>query len=399
MQLSELIKTADTQLLTVTKRQNVVMQSGSGVRMKDTEGNEYLDFVGGWAVTCLGHSPKVIVDALTEQANKLVNSSPSYYNLPMLEYTKLLVDNTCLDRVFFASSGAEANEGAIKLARKYGQKQKDGAYEIITTTNAFHGRTLTTMSATGKAIWKDLYEPKTKGFKQAEFNNLDSVKSLVNKNTVAIMLEPVQGEGGVNVASHEFMQGLRKICDKEKILLIFDEVQTGFGRTGKLFGYQHFDVEPDIMTLAKGIGGGFPLSALMAKEFLNIFEAGDQGATYSSQPLAMAVGKAVLQELLDENISAHCELMGEYLHQSLNELSKDYVIDNIRGHGLLIAFDVGSDIAGDISKQCFSDGLLINACKSYSLRLMPPLIISKSEIDEMLAIVTQYLTPINYKAV
>ena len=391
MQLSKLINTADTQLLTVTTRQNVVMQSGSGVRMRDTEGNEYLDFVGGWAVTCLGHSPKVIVDAITEQAQTLVNSSPSYYNLPMLEYTKLLVDNTCMDRVFFASSGAEANEGAIKLARKYGQKQKNGAYEIITTTNAFHGRTLTTMSATGKAIWKDLYEPKTKGFKQAEFNNLDSVKALVNKNTVAIMLEPVQGEGGVNVASQEFMHGLRELCTQEKILLIFDEVQTGFGRTGKLFGYEHFNVEPDIMTLAKGIGGGFPLSALMAKEFLNIFEAGDQGATYSSQPLAMAVGKAVLQELLDKNIAEHSLAMGEYLKLQLNELAKTQQITNIRGHGLLIAFDVSQDNASEISNHCFQHGLLINACKPNSLRLMPPLIVSKDEIDEMLAIVQQHL--------
>ena len=391
MQLQELIQIADTKLLTVTKRHNVVMQSGSGVRMRDTEGNEYLDFVGGWAVTCLGHSPKVIVDAITQQAKELVNSSPSYYNLPMLEYTKLLVDNTCLDRVFFASSGAEANEGAIKLARKFGQKHKNGAYEIITTTNAFHGRTLTTMSATGKAIWKDLYEPKTKGFKQAEFNNLQSVKDLVNENTVAIMLEPVQGEGGVNVASQEFMQGLRDLCDQEKILLILDEVQTGFGRTGKLFGYQHFGIEPDIMTLAKGIAGGFPLSALMAKEFLNIFEAGDQGATYSSQPLGMAVGKAVLQELLDKNISDHSHEMGQYLKQCLDELSKTYKITNIRGEGLLIAFDVGSDIAGDISNKCFEDGLLINACKPYSLRLMPPLIVKEAEIDEMLEIVVKYL--------
>ncbi len=391
MQLQELINTADTQLLTVTKRKNAVMQSGSGVRMRDTEGKEYLDFVGGWAVTCLGHSPKVIVDAITQQANQLVNSSPSFYNLPMLEYTKLLVDNTCLDRVFFASSGAEANEGAIKLARKYGQKHKNGAYEIITTSNAFHGRTLTTMSATGKAIWKDLYEPKTKGFRQAIFNDLDSVKNLVNKNTVAIMLEPIQGEGGVNVATQEFMRGLRELCDQENMLLIFDEVQTGFGRTGKLFGYQHFNVEPDIMTLAKGIGGGFPLSALMAKEFLNIFEPGDQGATYSSQPLAMAVGKAVLNELLEKNISKHSALMGEYLTLQLNELAKNYSITNIRGYGLLIAFDVSQDNAAEISNNCFNQGLLINACKPHSLRLMPPLIVTKDEIDEMISVLKQFL--------
>jgi len=391
MQLQELIDTAETQLLTVTNRHQVVMQSGQGVRMRDTSGKEYLDFVGGWAVTCLGHSPQVIVEALSNQAELLVNSSPSYYNVPMLEYTKLLVDNTCLDRVFFASSGAEANEGAIKLARKYGQKHKNGAYEIITTTNAFHGRTLTTMSATGKPKWRDLYEPKTKGFKQAVFNDLESVKSLVNESTVAIMLEPIQGEGGVNVANLEFMQGLRELCDEHKLLLILDEVQTGFGRTGKLFGYQHYGIEPDIMTLAKGIAGGFPLSALMAKEFLNIFDPGDQGATYSSQPLAMAVGKAVLQELLDKNIADHAREMGQYLKLKLNEMAEAYAISNIRGDGLLIAFDILHNNAAEISNKCFDDGLLINACKPNSLRLMPPLIVKKNEIHELVHIIKKYL--------
>lgn len=390
-QLSELIQIADSQLLTVTTRKPVVMQEGQGMIMRDTTGNSYLDFVGGWAVNCLGHSPRVIIDAINDQARALINSSPSYYNLPMLRYTKLLVDNCCLDRVFFASSGAEANEGAIKLARKYGQKNKNGAYEIITTTNAFHGRTLTTMAATGKAAWKDLYEPKTKGFKQAIFNDLESVRSLLTENTVAIMLEPVQGEGGVNVASQEFMQGLRDMCDQNGLLLILDEVQTGFGRTGKLFGYQHYGIEPDIMTLAKGIGGGFPLSALLAKEFLNIFEPGDQGATYSSQPLAMAVGRAVLKELLSKNIATNSERVGNYLIGRLQAMSEIYDISNIRGKGLLIAFDVSQNNANEISDLCFADGLLINACKPNSLRLMPPLIVTQEDIDEMLSILETHL--------
>lgn len=392
--LEDLIDIADKQLLTVTKRQNAVMVSGSGMRQCDTEGNEYLDFVGGWAVTCLGHSPRVIADALREQSETLVNSSPSYYNLPMLEYTKLLIDNCCMDRVFFASSGAEANEGAIKLARKFGTKQKNGAFEIITTMNGFHGRTLATMAATGKAIWDDLYEPKVSGFKKGTFNDFDSVKSLVTDKTCAIMLELVQGEGGVNVATQEFVQGLRELCDAENILLIFDEVQTGFGRTGKLFAYEHYGVEPDIMTLAKGMGGGFPVSALLAKEHLNIFEAGDQGGTYSSQPLAMAVGKAVLQELLDKDISEHASRMGDYLKDRLNELAKTYYIENIRGEGLLLAFDVcpnDESLANEISQQCFEQGLLLNACKPYSIRAMPPLIVTKTEIDEMLAILTPLL--------
>ncbi len=389
--VSQLIEKAEKNLLTVTTREAAVMVSGQGMRMRDTSGKDYLDFVGGWAVTCLGHSPAVIATALSEQSQRLVNSSPSYYNLPMLEYAELLIDNCCMDRVFFASSGAEANEGAIKLARKFGAKMKNGAFEIITTINGFHGRTLATMAATGKSQWDDLYEPKVSGFRKAIFNDLESVKAQINENTCAIMLELVQGEGGVNVATPAFINGLRELCDQENILLIFDEVQTGFGRTGKLFGHQHYDVEADIITFAKGMGGGFPVSALLAKEHLNIFEPGDQGGTYSSQPLAMAVGKAVLQELLNKQIPEHAADMGAYLQSRLQELSAKYVIDNIRGQGLLLAFDVGQDEAGEISAKCFDNGLLINACKPYSIRLMPPLIVTKAEIEEMLEILSQHL--------
>ncbi len=391
MDTKALIDIADTRLLSVTPRPEIIMAKGRGMEMKDLEGNTYLDFVGGWAVNCLGHSPDVIATTLADQSKILVNSSPSFYNLPMLEYTKLLVDNSCLDRVFFTSTGAEANEGAIKLARKFGTKHKNGAFEIITTNKGFHGRTLTTMAATGKKEWEDLFEPKSKGFSKAKFNDADSVEALITDKTCAIMIEPIQGEGGVNVASQEFIQALGTLCDENNILLIFDEIQTGMGRTGKLFCYEHFGVEPDIMTLGKGIGGGFPLSALLAKEELNIFDPGDQGGTYTSQPLAMAVGQAVLRELLDKDLPAHAERMGELIQDRLTALSVDYEIENIRGKGLLIAFDLTHTLGGDLVAACLKEGLLINAPKERSIRLMPPLVVDEPHIDQCFRIIKNHL--------
>ena len=263
---------AKKHILFTANRPEIVMDHGEGMYLWDTDGKKYLDFIGGWAVTCLGHSPKAIQRALIEQSNKLINASPTFYNQPMIEFAKLLTENSCFDRAFFASSGAEANEGAIKLARKYGAKHLNGAFEILTTINGFHGRTLATMSATGKEQWKNLFAPKVPGFKHIPFNDLDSVIANISSNTCAILLEPIQGEGGVFVADRDYIKELRKVCNEKKILLIFDEVQTGFGRTGKLFAYEHFGVEPDIMTLAKGIGGGFPLSALLTKDKYNIFD-------------------------------------------------------------------------------------------------------------------------------
>lgn len=273
----ELLNEANKSILFTTNRPNIVMERGEGVYLWDTDGKSYLDFMGGWAVTSLGHCPTVLKEVLTKQINTLINASPSFYNKPMIEFAKLLTDNSCFDRVFFTNSGSEANEGAIKLARKYGSKFLNGAYEIITATNSFHGRTLATMSATGKKAWDKLYEPKVPGFKHVEFNNIEAIKESINPNTCAIMLEPIQGEGGVHEFTKGYVDALKALCKEHKILLIFDEVQTGIGRTGSLFAYENFEVEPDIMTLAKGIGGGYPLSALLVKESLNIFEPGDQG--------------------------------------------------------------------------------------------------------------------------
>lgn len=388
---SSLLKTAETRLLFTAQRPDIVMAHGKGMELTDTRGRTYLDFVGGWAVNALGHCPDVLVEAIQTQAATLINASPSYFNTSMIAYADLLVSHTCLDRVFFTSTGAEANEGAIKLARKYGSKQKGGAFEIITTIKGFHGRTLATMAATGKPEWEDLFEPKPLGFKKAVYNDLNSVRQLVTDQTCAIMIEPVQGEGGVIPATPEFIRGLRQICDDTGCLLIFDEIQTGMGRTGTLFAYEHYGVRPDIMTLGKGIGGGFPLSAMLACDALNIFDPGDQGGTYTAQPLAMAAGLAVLKELLDKDIPAHAGKMGRQIKERLADLAVTYEIENIRGMGLLLAFDLTRTNGADLVAACLDKGLLINAPKERSIRLMPPLIVNQAQIDQMFDILVPCL--------
>ena len=373
-------------LLFTANRPEVVMEKGTGMYMWDTEGKKYLDFVGGWAVNCLGHCPAVITEALTKQAETLVNCSPSFYNPQMLKFARLLTETSCFDKVFFTNSGAEANESAIKLARKYGSKSKSGAYEIITTINGFHGRTLATMSATGKKHWEPLFAPKVSGFVHVPFNDAEAVRKAVSENTCAVLLEPIQGEGGVNVADASYIKELRKICDDNNILLIFDEIQTGIGRTGKMFAYEHYGIEPDVMTLAKGIGGGFPLSAMLTKKQFDIFDAGDQGGSYSSQPLAMSVGFAVVSEVIKSNLPLHAHNMGLYVISKLEIIKEKYKLSNIRGMGLLIAFDLNISKAAQVAAECLKSGLAVNSPQPSTIRLMPPLIVKEAEIDEMLSI-------------
>ena len=387
----ELLAEAKRSILFTTVRPEVVMEKGEGLYLWDTDGKKYLDFVGGWAVTSLGHSPAVIAKALARQSKVLVNASPSFLNIPMIEYARLLVNRSCFDRVFFASSGAEANEGAIKLARKYGSLYRDGAFEIITTVNSFHGRTLATMSATGKKKWKNLFEPKVPGFIHVPLNDLAALKAAVNSRTCAVMLEPIQGEGGVFEVDFDYIRQLRQLCDEQGILLIFDEVQTGLARTGKLFAYQHYGVEPDVMTLAKGIGGGFPLAALLVKERFNIFEAGDQGGTYSGQPLAMAVGLAVMQEVLEKNLVDNAAMQGEYIQKKLRELAARFQLTNIRGKGLLLAFDLPTEQGAEVVAACLRQGLLVNSPQPATIRLMPALIVNTAEIDWMTEILANVL--------
>ncbi|MDP4094891.1 MAG: acetylornithine/succinylornithine family transaminase [Bacillota bacterium] len=391
MNNSELLESARNKILFTAERPEIIMDHGKGMYLWDTEGKSYLDFIGGWAVTCLGHCPDVMKNTLIEQADRLINASPSYYNKPMLQFARLLTDYSCFDRVFFTSSGAEANEGAIKLARKYGSKYLNGAYEIITTVNGFHGRTLATMSATGKKHWEALFAPKVSGFIHVPFNDINSVLKVVNEKTCAIMLEPIQGEGGVNTADTGYIQSLRKICDDNGILLIFDEIQTGLGRTGKLFAYEHYGIEPDIMTLAKGIGGGYPLSAMLTKEKFNVFEPGDQGGTYSAQPLGMAVGFAVVNEIIEKKLPQKAEIMGQYIFDRLFEIKEKYGFENIRGKGLLLAFDIKNEKGPEIVNECLKKGLLLNSPKSSSIRLMPPLVVQKEDVDNMICVLESVL--------
>lgn len=391
---NNLLDIAKKSILFTSKRPDVIMEKGKGMYLWDTDGKEYLDFIGGWAVNCLGHSPEAIEKALSHQSRELVNASPAFYNKPMILLSKLLTENSCFDRVFFTTSGSEANEGAIKLARKYGSKYLNGAFEIITAINSFHGRTLAAMSATGKEHWKTLFEPKVPGFKHVPLNDIDQMYSTITPNTCAIMLEPVQGESGVFAAEESYIKALRQICDEKKILLIFDEVQTGVGRTGKLFAYENYGIEPDIMTLAKGIGGGFPLSALLTKEKYNIFDAGDQGGTYTGQPLAMAVGIAVMEEVIKSNLSLNAKLQGEYIVKKLNEIKNEFKFKDIRGQGLLIAFDLSEPKGTEIVNECLSSGLIINSPRPSTIRLMPPLIVSQDDIDKMISMLKNVLSKV-----
>lgn len=373
-------------LMYITNRPDLVFERGEGSWLFDHHGKKYLDFIQGWAVNCLGHCPPEIRDALAEQAGRLINPSPAFYNGPMVELAGLLTDHSCFDRVFFANTGAEANEGAIKLARKWGRLNRGGAHEIVTFNHAFHGRTLATMSASGKAGWDTLFAPQVPGFPKAEFNDLASVEALIGPATVAVMLEPVQGEGGVIPADPGFLEALRELTRARGILLIVDEVQSGMGRTGKLFAYQHAGIEPDIMTLGKGIGGGVPLAALLARKEVCCFEAGDQGGTYNGNPLMTAVGVAVMKRLTAPGFLAGVEARGQHLARRLEALSDKHGLKGERGAGLLRALVLADDRGPALVRAAMElapEGLLLNAPRPHLLRFMPALNVSDAEIDRM----------------
>ena len=378
----------------ITQRPDVIMVEGKGSWLTDNNGKRYLDFLQGWAVNCLGHGNPGMIAALNAQAKKLINPSPAFYNEPMIGLSNLLTANSCFDKVFFANSGAEANEGAIKLARKWGQLNKNGAFEIITFDHSFHGRTLATMSASGKPGWDTMFAPQVSGFPKADLNDLDSVKKLVTDKTVAIMLEPVQGEGGVIPATKEFMVALRKFTKENNILLIVDEVQAGCGRTGTLFAYQQFGIEPDIMTLGKGIGGGVPLAALMATDAVACFVPGDQGGTYNGNPLMTAVGISVIEQLLAPGFLDSVKTKGELLKSELLKLSTEFSLEGERGEGLLRALMLGQDIGAklvELARDRSPEGLLINSPRPNLLRFMPALNVSNDEILQMCNILRELL--------
>jgi acetylornithine/N-succinyldiaminopimelate aminotransferase len=378
-------------LMDVTTRPPHTMVAGAGSWLTDDGGKRYLDFVQGWAVNCLGHAPPVIAAAAAKQVGMLISCSPAYYNAPMLELAGLLVEHSGLHKVFFTSSGAEANEGAIKLARKWGEKFRSGAYEIITLQNSFHGRTLATMSASGKPQWGPLFEPKVPGFVKVPINNIDAVSHAITNNTVAVMLEPVQGEAGVVPATIEYLQVLRVLTKERGILLILDEVQTGIGRTGSLFAFQQAGISPDIMTLGKGLGGGVPLAALLADSAVSCFDHGDQGGTYSGNPLMTAIGCAVFNEVSKSEFLCSVVENGEYLRKQLQQFSSEFSLGEVRGAGLLLALAIPSGNASEIASKAFDLGLLINAPQVNVLRFMPALNVSKSEIDLMIELLREVL--------
>ena len=381
-------------LMDITARPLAVFTRGEGSFLWDDNGKRYLDFIQGWAVNCLGHSPPVIAEALAAQAKLLLTPSPAFYNGPSLKLAKALIDRSCFDQVFFANSGAEANEGAIKLARKYGARHRSGAYEIITFEGAFHGRTLATMSASGKKAFEPLFEPKVSGFPKALLNDLASVERLINDRTVGVMLEPIQGEAGVWPATDQFLHELRDLTKAHGLLLIVDEIQTGIGRTGTLFHYEHADIEPDIMTLGKGIGGGVPLAALLATEAASCFEHGDQGGTFNGNPLMCAAGLAVLQRVADSDFLKSIVDTGLYLESELQRMSARHGLGEVRGRGLLLALDLRHPIAASIVAQAFEDGVLLNAPRPDALRFMPALNVTRNEIAGMIDCLDAVLTKV-----
>jgi acetylornithine/N-succinyldiaminopimelate aminotransferase len=367
-------------LMDITARPQAVFVRGEGAYLWDHTGKRYLDFVQGWAVNCLGHSPPVVADALAAQARRLLTPSPAFYNDASLKLANALVENSCFDQVFFANSGAEANEGAIKLARKYGSKHRGGAFEIITFEGDFHGRTLATMSASGKKAFEPLFEPKVAGFRKARLNDLASVEALISDNTVAVMLEPIQGEAGVWPATDQFLRELRALTKEHGLLLIVDEIQTGIGRTGKLFHYEHAGIEPDIMTLGKGIGGGVPLAALLATSHASCFEHGDQGGTFNGNPLMCAAGLAVLEQVSQLEFLKSAVDAGLLLESELQRLSARHGLGDIRGRGLLLALDLKLPTGASIVAQAFADGVLLNSPQPDALRFMPALNVAREEI-------------------
>ncbi|HEY87755.1 MAG TPA: aspartate aminotransferase family protein [Dehalococcoidia bacterium] len=381
--------------MNTVERVPVTLVRGQGARVWDEDGREYLDFVGGWGVNSLGHCAPVVAEAVVEQVHTLIQTSNQFYTIPQIRLAELLLQNSCLDKVFFCNSGAEANEGAAKLARRYGERYLGGAYEIITAAGSFHGRTLAMVAATGQPKFQQLYIPLPSGFVNVEYNNIEAIKTATTGQTCAVMLEPVQGEGGVNLPDESYLMAVRAWCYQKGILLILDEIQTGLGRIGTLFGYEQYGIEPDIMTLAKGLASGVPIGAILAKDRASVFVPGEHGSTFGGNPLACATGYATLKFVIDNDIAGNANRVGQYLIDGLKNLrDKFQFITDVRGRGLLVAVEFSQDIAQSVLMACLARGLLVNRLKPNALRFMPPLIIGEGEVDEALAILDKTLSNI-----
>ena len=377
----------------VVKRQPVVIAKGEGTKVWDVDGKSYLDFTSGWAVNNIGHCHPAVSEAVSNQAQTLMQTSNQFYTIPQLQLAEILAENSCLDKIFICNSGAEANEGACKLARKYGKLNRNGANEIITALNSFHGRTMGMIAATGQPHYQEAWQPLAPGYVNVDYNDIDAIKNATNEKTCAVMLEPLQGEGGVNIPDEGYLRLVREWCSKNNLVLIFDEIQTGFGRLGTLFGYEHFGVEPDVITLAKGLGGGAPIGAFMAKDKFCTLEPGDHGSTFGGNALTCAAAYASTKFIIENDIPTKAQKMGEYFTKGLNELKgRHNIVKDVRGVGLLIAMEFNSDLTPKVVGICNKLGLLLNPLKPNAIRFMPPLTVSEDEIDEALAILEKAIS-------
>ncbi|HOI17438.1 MAG TPA: acetylornithine transaminase, partial [Geobacteraceae bacterium] len=377
-------------------RSPIVAARGKGCRLWDADGKEYLDFLAGIAVNNLGHCHPRVVEALRKQAGELIHCSNLYHIPPQIELAELLCENSFAEKAFFCNSGAEANEAAIKLARKYSrEKYGPERFEIITASESFHGRTMATLSATGQEKIQRFFDPLLHGFTHVPYNDAEALEKAITSRTCAVMLEPIQGESGVNVPSSDYFREIRRICDKNSVLLIFDEVQVGMGRTGHLFAYEHFGVEPDIMTLAKALAGGAPIGAMLTRdEFAAAFTPGSHGSTFGGNPLVTAAAVAAVTTITEDGFLGHVLEMGDYLRSRLGELAGRYpFVTEVRGIGLMVG--MGLSIPGaDIIRKGHERGLLLNCTHDTVLRFVPPLVVTKDEIDEMMMILDGILVEI-----
>ena len=377
------------------KRQPVTLVHGEGTRVWDSDGKVYLDFVAGIAVNVLGHCHPAIVKAVQHQVTQLVHVSNLYYNVRQIELAEQLGLLSIGMRSFFSNSGAEANEGAIKLARKYGRVHRNGAYEVISMERSFHGRTLATTAATGQAYYQATWVPIPDGFKQVPFNDLQALKAATSEKTVAVLIETVQGEGGIWVGDQEYLQGVRQWCDEQNLVMICDDIQAGMGRTGKFFSWENFGIVPDIVTMAKGLAGGIPIGAMLTVPRTDLFSPGDHGTTFGGNPIACAAGIATIRTILDENLMENARQMGEYWNSKLEAFCEKYhYIDSPRGMGLMRAVNVHHDLAPIIVQQALEHGLFLNALGPSTLRIVPPLNVSKAEVDEAAEIMDRALTEV-----
>jgi len=382
-QLTQIQHDESTYLMHTYGRQPVAFQRGSGVHVIDTEGREHIDLVGGIAVNVLGHTASAVRAALEHQASELIHTSNLYYTLPQIELARLLVESSFRSRVFFCNSGAEANEAAIKIARKWGQRHKSGAHRIIVAHNAFHGRTLASLAATGTPKYQQPFTPMPEGFVHVDYDDADAVRAAVDDQTVAVMMEPVQGESGVVPMRDETLRALRALCDERDLLLILDEVQTGMGRTGRWWAHQHASITPDVMTVAKGLGGGVPIGAVLAAPRADVLEPGDHGCTFGGNPLATAVGVAVMREIEQQGLIANAERVGAHLQAQLLALrDAGKPVESVRGRGLMVAAVLSEDIAPRVVRAGLETGVIVNGVGNRVLRMVPPLIITEAQVEE-----------------